>query len=159
MQLVGVRILAGLLWNGTWHEPGAEFDMPKDRATDLAALKPRQRDCPPDQPVPKAFLQILPELVGREITEPVAVSGSVTLDAGDNPIQPATLKHEGTGAAVDTLADCPHKDKLAALAVNSLESLQAMMTAHGDNFGKILKLAKDEAKAVSEWVAALPANG
>lgn len=141
MDFVGVRVLVGLLWNSCWLEPGTEFDMPKDRATELANTKPR------GEGKPAAFLQLLPDLTGRVIESAPIPSGPKILDAGENPRAPATLE-------VDELADCPSADKLKTVGIKSVETLQALVTAQGDGFGKFAKLAKDEAKAVSEWLEA-----
>lgn len=131
--------------------------MARDRATELANLKPQPGDYPENTPAPKGFVEILGPPTGEEVTPAPIVPGP-TIISRDVPLEPATLLPIGTAgtaaAEVDTLADCPSADKIKEAAITNIEQLTALVTLHGDGFGKLLKLTKAETAAVADWITA-----
>jgi hypothetical protein len=152
--LCSVRILCGLLWNAHWLVPGTVVDMARDRATELANSKPQPGDYPADAPAPKGFVEILGEATGAEVVPVPAPAGPTTISR-DIPLEPATLQPViPTIENIDTLANCPSAEKIKEAAITTVDQLTALMTLHGDGFGKLLKLTKAEASAVADWITA-----
>lgn len=142
-NLCSVRALVGLLWNLVWIEAGRVFDMDRGRAEELSKTKPKPSEVPEGTELPAGYVEILGEPTGAVI-EPAPIQRGPTELIREEPLPPVSL-------FPDSLEGCPAAAKLAALSVTTKQQLRGFLTAHGDNFAKVMQLTKAEASAVVAW--------